>query len=194
MSGGDIRVVHAIPGRIRLKVRNLKNNPTSAQEVAARLRKLAGVDTVEANATTGSVLVTYGSGKSRSAEIPPKLSEAFGSALFPGVDPSEVHRQLSGHGGGNGNGSAAPVPLAHRIQGFLGNIDTGFGRVSGGAVDLRLLVPVGLLCAGLAIVATSGSIPMPAWYDLVWASFAAFVALNQMSEIGQRPLPQASIG
>lgn len=177
MGGGDIRVVHAIPGRIRLKIQKLKNDPASAKEVVARLRKLPGIDRVEVNPVTGSVVVSYGGGTSGSEEITPGLSEAFGSTLFPGIDPTELRRQLSHRG----NGSASPTPLANRIQRFLGGIDHGVGRASRGTIDLRVLVPVALFCAGLAIISTSGTLPVPTWYDLIWASFVTFVALNQVA-------------
>ena len=177
MGGGDIRVVHAIPGRIRLKIQKLKNDPAAAKEVAARLRRLPGIDRVEASPVTGSVVVSYDTGASVSDEITPGLSEAFGSTLFPGIDPTELQRQLTLRV----NGSGVPTPLANRIQRFLGGIDHGVERASRGTVDLRVLVPVALFCAGLAILSTSGTLPVPTWYDLMWASFVTFVALNQVA-------------
>jgi hypothetical protein len=180
MGGGDIRVVHAIPGRIRLKIQKLKNDPAAVNEVVARLRKLPGIDRVEASPTTGSVVVSYGTSASGSDDITPGLSEAFGHTLFPGADPAELRRQLTQRT----NGSAVPTPLASRIQSFLGGIDYGVERASRGTIDLRVLVPIALFCAGLAILSTSGTLPVPTWYDLMWASFATFVALNQV--VGQQ--------
>jgi hypothetical protein len=183
MGGGEIRVVHAIPGRIRLKVSRLRGNPASAAEIEVRLSALDGVDRVTASPTTGSVVVTYGVASPRSADIAPELSEAFRKTLFQGTDSEELRRQLSKHG----NGSPESTPLARRVQGLLGSIDRGVERVSHGAVDLRVIVSVTLLCVGLGIVATSGTIPMPTWYDFVWAGFATFAALSQMSERAATP-------
>ena len=94
-----------------------------------------------------------------------------------GAAPGSVERLLTLRV----NGSGVPTPLANRIQRFLGGIDHGVERASRGTVDLRVLVPVALFCAGLAILSTSGTLPVPTWYDLMWASFVTFVALNQVA-------------
>jgi hypothetical protein len=54
-----IRVVHAIPGRVRLKIISLRDNPELAREIRARLAGLQGIRRVEANPLTGSLLVLY---------------------------------------------------------------------------------------------------------------------------------------
>ena len=55
----DIKVAHVIPGRIRLKVAKVKENPFFAEEICRRLSGVQGILQVEANPVTGSVLVLY---------------------------------------------------------------------------------------------------------------------------------------
>lgn len=51
--------IHSVPGRLRVKIPQLKNNLPGCQEVQALLLGLEGVQDVEANCLTGSVLVRY---------------------------------------------------------------------------------------------------------------------------------------
>lgn len=50
---------HAIDGRLRIKVPEVKNSPAKATQVEIRLRSLPVVTRVHANPTTGNVLVLY---------------------------------------------------------------------------------------------------------------------------------------
>lgn len=59
MDSNDIKIVHAIPGRVRLKVAKLKHNDAFARQVEERLNPLAAITSVETNPLTGTVLVVY---------------------------------------------------------------------------------------------------------------------------------------
>ena len=51
--------IHALNGRLRIKVAEVKGSPVKALEVERRLRTVDGVSHVTANPTTGNVLVLY---------------------------------------------------------------------------------------------------------------------------------------
>jgi hypothetical protein len=51
--------IHSVPGRLRIKLPQLKSNLPHCQEVQALLLGLEGVQDVEANCLTGSMLVRY---------------------------------------------------------------------------------------------------------------------------------------
>lgn len=55
----DITIVHVLPGRVRLKLAELKNNPVMAREVKQRLSRNAGISRVAVNPITGSILMHY---------------------------------------------------------------------------------------------------------------------------------------
>ncbi|TMA40804.1 MAG: hypothetical protein E6J83_13420 [Deltaproteobacteria bacterium] len=59
MDTADLRTVHAIPGRIRVKVGALKDNAALARELEERLAAEPGVRRAEANPTTGSLLEAH---------------------------------------------------------------------------------------------------------------------------------------
>ena len=49
----DSLYVHALEGRVRIKIPQVKGADRKAQEVEHRLRQTAGVEYVSANSTTG---------------------------------------------------------------------------------------------------------------------------------------------
>ena len=55
----DSLYVHALEGRVRIKIPQVKGADRKAQEVEHRLRQTAGVEYVSANSTTGNVLILY---------------------------------------------------------------------------------------------------------------------------------------
>ena len=51
--------LHALDGRLRVKVSTVKGSPQKAREVEHRLGMCEGITQITANPTTGSVLVLY---------------------------------------------------------------------------------------------------------------------------------------
>lgn len=51
--------IHTIPGRIRLKCKSVKKNPHEAAKVRALLAALPGIQSIDVNLLTGSVLICY---------------------------------------------------------------------------------------------------------------------------------------
>lgn len=51
--------VHALEGRLRIKVNEVKGSSQKAREIEGDLQTLAGINNVQANPTTGNVLILY---------------------------------------------------------------------------------------------------------------------------------------
>jgi copper chaperone CopZ len=58
-----IDYIHALEGRLRIKVPEIKGSPVRAGELEKRVSGEAGRDYIKANPTTGNVLVYYDSQK-----------------------------------------------------------------------------------------------------------------------------------
>jgi hypothetical protein len=170
----DVRVVHAIPGRIRLKVSELKDNPTLAVAVQDRLSSVPAVDLVETNPVTGSVLVVYDVDEVASFDSVHAFSEVL-TPLFPALDVGQIQARLSRPA--NGSRSESPFALDKKISGLFGSLNVGVGKVMGGT-DLKVLLPVTLFCLGIRGLVASEKLPFPAWYDFLWFAFGTFLALN----------------
>ena len=61
--------LHALDGRLRIKVAAVKGAPQKAREIETQLQQLAGIEQVTANPTTGSVLILYNPQHIRQPEI-----------------------------------------------------------------------------------------------------------------------------
>lgn len=74
----DIQVVHALPGRVRLKLQQLKNNIAYAGPLQRRLLEVPGVTHLEANPKTGSLLIHYDPTVLEILALHPSVSSCLG--------------------------------------------------------------------------------------------------------------------
>ena len=61
--------IHALNGRLRIKVLEVKGLPMKAMELEGALRNIDGITFVRANATTGNVLLLYDSARIGQDEV-----------------------------------------------------------------------------------------------------------------------------
>ena len=67
--------MHRIPGRLRIKIPEIKGHPDKAGVIQALLRDVDGIESIRANTITGSVVVKYEPGRSLSERILSILTE-----------------------------------------------------------------------------------------------------------------------
>ncbi|MCB2186048.1 MAG: hypothetical protein KQJ78_06495 [Deltaproteobacteria bacterium] len=91
--------VHSVPGRLRLKIPELRNNTYQCQETQALLLGLEGVQDVQANCLTGSVLVHYDEAFISSADITSALEENDLFAAHLALGPEEYRKKAAVHAG-----------------------------------------------------------------------------------------------
>ena len=77
----DIQVVHALPGRVRIKVRQLKNNIAYAGTIQRYLLEVPGITHLEANPQTGSLLIGYDPTVLEVLTLHPSVSSCLGLSL-----------------------------------------------------------------------------------------------------------------
>jgi hypothetical protein len=183
MASEGIRIVHALPGRVRLEAPPVKGNPALAQQVQDKLCGVSGVREVRANPLTGSILLLLDMMKMLEPEAPAPLAEALGE-LFPEIEALELATGII-----TGAGEAAACPWGTPVEGLAGSVSALNTRIAGltGGIDLRLLLPLSLLYLGVRQLVTAKEAPMPAWYDYLWFGFSTFIMLN-------RPLVEGRAG
>ena len=93
-----LKVVHALPGRVRLKVAKVKGNPALARQAEKKLAQVPGIRQVEAKADTGSLLIHYDLEDLFSEASLEILSETLGE-LFPEIEVATLIAGLSCSGG-----------------------------------------------------------------------------------------------
>ena len=167
-----ITVVHAIPGRIRLKVASVRDNSTLASELRHRLAAIQGVKQVEANPQTGSVLILYDAVATASPEALRSLAEPL-TQLFPGLDINDLQAWVS-----STNGSHSAPSLTQGVAGFFASFNQKIDTATGGAADLKILLPLGLFALGIRSLLSSEKRLLPTWYDFLWFALCTYFMLN----------------
>jgi hypothetical protein len=166
-------VLHALPGRIRLRIDALKDDSPLVAAVEERLSRIEGIRNVVASAVTGSLLVEYEPIAARSSKFFEALVQEA-ERVIPALDVESLARAwLSGNGG-----RPEPAkPFARRVTEAAEAVSEGVGSVLGG-IDLRFLVPLALFSFGFRSLVFDRPLPRPTWYDFLWFGFGTFVLLN----------------
>jgi Heavy metal associated domain 2 len=172
MAIAGIKVVHAMPGRIRVKISRLKGNAALARQIQERLPAVPGIQRVEVNLVTGSLLVLYSAAETEPLDALMTLAETF-TPLFPGLSMRDLEAWFSP----SGNGSNAASPYAEGLASFVGTLNAQVREVTAG-VDLKLLLPLTLFFFGIRGLLVAEKLSIPAWYDLLWFAFATFFLLH----------------
>jgi hypothetical protein len=172
-----LTIVQAIPGRIRLKVFQLKYDTELARAIPTWLNCLHGVQRAEASEITGTVLVVYDPEQLR----PQDLAEML-PALFPGIAPKAIDLAQAS------SGPEAPptaTAVAEAISSFFGTLNAGVAQVTPG-LDLSILFPLVLFGFGIrSLLVSEELVPVP-WYNLLWFAFGAFFTLNRPKTSGSK--------
>jgi len=169
---GAVRVVHALPRRVRLKISGLKGDSSFARELEKALWGIRGVCRVDANPATGSVLMLYDDSMRWQDSIPAVAREIV--AVAPHLDEKTVARHLTATPEPPPDG---PLLQASDVTGFLGGVNATVRTTTGG-LDLKVLVPLALVLLGVRGFFSAEKGVAPRWYDLLWFGFGAFMMLN----------------
>jgi len=170
-----LSVVHAIPGRLRVKIPTLKGNEELARAIPEWLGGVPGIQRGEASALTGSVLVLYDP-----EHLTPQALGGMLPALFPDVDLRGVDlaQALSG---------AAAPPLGAAVKdavpAFFGAVNAGVANAAQG-LDLNILVPLVLFAFGIRSLLVSEELTPIPWYNFLWFAFGSYFALNRPKGTG----------
>jgi Heavy metal associated domain 2 len=171
-----LKVVHALPGRVRLRVAKVKGNPALARQAQGKLAKVPGIRQVEANPGTGSLLVHFDQDQLLSTASLEILSVTLGE-LFPEIEVLALAAGLASLAENPGAGTD-PAPMAASLTGSLKAANTRLAKLTGG-LDLKLLVPLTLIFFGLRRLWAAEKVASPSWFDYLWFGFASFVMLNR---------------
>jgi len=156
---GPVQTAHFMPGRVRLRVPSLAENGTGAALVQEKLPAIQGVQSVELNPATGSVLIVY-----REDEIRPELLFAAVVRLM-NLD-AELKRM--------------PQPVVTReLRELLGSVNRMVYDRTGGLIDLWSAGLILLAAIGLQRLWAQGMRAFPAGLTLVWWGLASLLGTRQ---------------
>jgi hypothetical protein len=102
--------IHALNGRLRIKLAAVKGSPLEAQEIEDRLGRVHGITHVQANPITGNVLIQYDPGQTAQEAI---LQILWSSGWVPPDHNPEQAGGQDANGIGSLLGQALVRTLAH---------------------------------------------------------------------------------
>lgn len=170
---GTVRVAHASPGRIRLKVDDLKNDPQKAKDIESSLRTVSGIHSAEASPLTGSLLLIYEEPELEKMELPFAVAQVLGISLND-LDPEELRLLMSHQGNGNKFTAATAV---ESLESAFKDINAAVRRTAG--VDMGVLLPLALAVLGVRSLMSSEKTVFPSWHDYLWFAFSTYFMLNR---------------
>jgi len=154
-------LVHATPGRIRIRFERALRSPEFMQSLADSIAKTDGVRQVSVNPSTGSLLLTY------DPEIL-GMSDLYLLAKAAGIT-------LTMSGTANPAASDTVPPAAAGISSAFDRLNGAVADFTGGKADARTLIPMGLAAWALRqITLSKGNLTAVPWYVLLWYSFEIF--------------------
>ncbi|MBI4534262.1 MAG: cation transporter [Candidatus Melainabacteria bacterium] len=147
-----IKVVHHLPDRTRLRLPRGHRRPDNLDSACQALESLPAVHHVEANPSTGSLLLHHDPDPGILSTIAETLEGILGVSLEVGED-------------GFGDEAGASI-VSHLVQGTFSRLDENVSSATSSWLDLKMLVPMALVGAGAARAAESG---------IGWSNIPAFV-------------------
>ena len=159
----EARVVHASPGRIRLKVPRAALESTPLREAQRALRELAGIRDVRVNPLASSVIIVYDERAVDPLVLLGIATQAGVNVVVPAEEPSIP---------------AEGTVLSERLTAFFRQLDRRVAHATGGTADLRTIVPISLFALGVREVLAGNVTALP-WYVCFWYAFDSFLKLRR---------------
>jgi hypothetical protein len=89
----DVKLVHPVPGRVRLRAISLRTNPGLVEQVHNECLAVRGIKNVDINPVTGSILITYDALALKNERTQQKLQHLL-AKLAPNLDSEKLLRWL----------------------------------------------------------------------------------------------------
>jgi cation transport ATPase len=171
-------IAHHVCGRIRMKVPAAKGDEVLLEQIKRALSPIPGVHSIEVNPSTGSVIMHYD--PEVHEELHDTLSAHAGDHLelprrAPATEIDELANQLEEEAEYLAEHSEAALAVVN----FCKSLDREVKRATNNAVDLKVLVPLGLAAYTFLEIGVEAATP-------VWLTLGLF-ALNHFVEMHAQP-------
>jgi hypothetical protein len=168
------KVASHTPGRLRFKLHTLSRDPDTLEGIVENLQTREGIHTVRLNRDCGSVTVHYDKERHSMAGILGFLEDI--DVLVESI----AHVPGAGEGVEAAAGGHAPGFIT-----AINDLNERLRQVSGLPVDLKLVLPLAFVGAGVWSVGKRGLMieSMPGWL-FFWFAFDMFVKLHPVGRRG----------
>lgn len=175
----SVFLVHAIPGRVRVRLGKGLRSPDEMNALVGTLSRVEGIREVRANPTIGSLLILYDPKAIGIESLVMAAAAADIDIVIPEMD-------------GRPPPSAELSDVARGINSAFGRLDRAVARATDGRLDAKTLAPLALGAVALRRILTSGAdLSAVPWYVLLWYSFELFTKYNLRRGSGSGATPAA---
>jgi hypothetical protein len=170
-------ISHHIPGRVRIKIPEAKRNRALLERIRESILSAPGVETVDCNPLTGSVLIRY------SPPVHENFSAflAFLSSSNGSITPLSLEPVQSSRPARKVRRRAArerePSEAAKAITEFFGDLDDVIRAATGDQLDLKILLPLAAAALGITLLPKARGTPL--WLTLMIFAFSSFLMLHE---------------
>ncbi len=149
---GKLEAVHALPGRLRLNSPLLEDIPNNVnRKISSEIKKVEGIHSADINAHSGSLLVAFDSSR---------------------IDPLIVHGVVTKVLGLEQAFEKSPEGLLTREIDLFGRaLSQQVYQASGGLMDLRSSLMMGVLMLALYRIIIQGDRTLPGGINLLWWTY-----------------------
>jgi Heavy metal associated domain 2 len=188
----NLQIAHQVPGRVRMKIPSGKGNAELLKQIGEVFGAIPGIEEVEVNPTTGSVVLRYDTDRHD------EFHGTFNKHYAAHSDTSAPNGAARGQNGGKGadtdldklTGSieaeaeflASHSHSARAIVDFVKKVDREIKIATGNSVDLKILFAVGMI--GFTVLEIGATAATPVWVTL------AIFSVNHFIELHERQLQQ----
>ena len=179
MTKMKVQIAHQVPGRIRLKVPKVKENPELIEQIQQMFNAIPGIEEVTVNPTTGSVVLHYDT--ERHDQFHGQLQRQTGGQFKPPTNEIDV---LANRIEQEAEYLAEHSHTAKVVVDYFKDFDRQIKIATGNVVDLKIVLAVGV--AGFTILEVGANAATPVWVTL------SIFALNNMiqANMGEADAPE----
>jgi hypothetical protein len=174
---GKLKIVHQVPGRIRMKIPSAKGNEEQLASYKEVLSLLPGVEDIDINPVTGSIVLKYDPGLNRN-----------------------LHTRIDNHLDGHGRPPPRPRPPTNEIDAvaqkieqeaeylaehsesarafvdFCRTVDNEIKIATKNVIDLKMLLAIGVV--GFTIFEVGAAAATPVWVTLTLFGLNHFIEMQ----------------
>ena len=180
MKTADIEIVHVLPGRVRLKVPKVKQDPVFGRQIEHQFAGVKGIERVDVHPLTGSVVVLFDQEQMTGVDSLLALSSAL-SSLFPDADVSPADFQAfmtpRPDGAASPNQASQAASASTQLQTLTSSFNAKIADMASG-VDIKTLLPLAFSALAARELLMGKDLRFPSWYDFLWFAFASHHMLN----------------
>ena len=167
MTKMKVQIAHQVPGRIRLKVPKVKENPELIDQIQQMFNAIPGIEEVTINPTTGSVVLHYDT--DNHDQFHGHLQQHTGGHFKP---PTNEIDALANRIEQEAEYLAEHSHTAKVVVDYFKDFDRQIKIATGNVVDLKIVLAAGI--AGFTIFEVGATAATPVWVTL------SIFALNHM--------------